>query len=56
MRRSLGSRLAWFAALWLAGVTVTAAVAYAIRWWLVHLLGFSLVYAAARRRWLRLLV
>jgi hypothetical protein len=28
---SLGRRLAWFAALWLAGLTVTAAVAYGLR-------------------------
>jgi hypothetical protein len=27
-------QLLWFAGLWLAGVTVTAAVAYAIRFWL----------------------
>ena len=28
---SLGRRLAWFAALWLAGLAVTAAVAYGMR-------------------------
>jgi hypothetical protein len=28
---SLRRRLAWFAALWLAGLTVTAAVAYGLR-------------------------
>jgi hypothetical protein len=28
---SLGRRLAWFAALWLAGLAVTAAVAYGLR-------------------------
>ena len=28
---SLGWRLAWFAALWLAGLGVTAAVAYGLR-------------------------
>jgi hypothetical protein len=28
---SLGRRLAWFAALWLAGLGVTAAVAYGLR-------------------------
>jgi len=27
----LGRRLAWFAALWLAGLAVTAAVAYTLR-------------------------
>ena len=27
----LGRRLAWFAALWLAGLVVTAAVAYGLR-------------------------
>lgn len=27
----LGRRLAWFAALWLAGLAVTAAVAYLLR-------------------------
>ncbi len=34
MPRPLGRRLAWFAALWLAGVAAPAAVAYTIRWWL----------------------
>jgi hypothetical protein len=28
---SLGRRLAWFGALWLAGLAVTAAVAYGLR-------------------------
>jgi phage shock protein PspC (stress-responsive transcriptional regulator) len=28
-------RLAWFVALWLAGVTCVGAVAYLIRWWLI---------------------
>ncbi len=28
---TLGSRLAWFAALWLAGLGVTAALAYGLR-------------------------
>jgi hypothetical protein len=28
---SLGRRLAWFAALWLAGLGVTAALAYGLR-------------------------
>ena len=27
----LGRRLAWFAALWLAGLAVTAAIAYGLR-------------------------
>jgi hypothetical protein len=30
-RRPLGRRLAWFAALWTAGLVVTAALAYALR-------------------------
>ena len=30
--RSLGYRLLWFVGLWIAGVVVVAAVAYAIRW------------------------
>jgi hypothetical protein len=28
-------RLAWFVALWTAGVAVVGTVAYFIRWWLV---------------------
>lgn len=31
----LGYRLLWFAGLWIAGVAVVAAVAYAIRWAIV---------------------
>lgn len=31
----LAIRLAWFVGLWLAGVLVTAAVAYGLRLWLV---------------------
>jgi hypothetical protein len=33
-RRSLLSRLVWFAALWLAGVGTVAAVAYGIRFFI----------------------
>lgn len=31
----LGYRLLWFVGLWIAGVAVVAAVAYAIRWAIV---------------------
>ncbi len=30
----LPKRLAWFVALWAAGVVVVATVAYFIRWWI----------------------
>jgi hypothetical protein len=30
-----GNRIAWFIALWLAGVATVAVVAYAIRWALI---------------------
>jgi hypothetical protein len=32
--RTLGQRLAWFVALWAAGVATVGAVAYVLRWWL----------------------
>jgi hypothetical protein len=31
----LPKRLAWFAALWAAGVLTVGAVAYLIRWWIL---------------------
>jgi len=31
----IGSRLLWFVGLWIAGVAVVTAVAYAIRWAIV---------------------
>jgi hypothetical protein len=31
----LGRRLAWFVALWAAGVLTVGSVAYLIRWWIV---------------------
>ncbi|HUF57116.1 MAG TPA: DUF2474 domain-containing protein [Thermohalobaculum sp.] len=34
-REGLARRLGWFAGLWVAGVGTVAAVAYALRWWLV---------------------
>ena len=30
----MGRRLAWFVALWAAGVAVVGTVAYLLRWWL----------------------
>ena len=34
-RPKWGNRIAWFIALWLAGVAIVAIVAYAIRWALI---------------------
>jgi len=33
-KRPLGPRLAWFVALWAAGVACVGTVAFVIRWWL----------------------